>query len=106
MLPTVDMWLTLGSGHYLTALLGDPGLEGRPVQKHLHPHPWDQHLLLQYPGPHWEGQDRAGQWMGVCGPPTALGALAGLTARRHRPWALGTSRTFLLFTALIVKDNN
>lgn len=25
----------------------------------------------------------AGQWTGVCGPPTALGAVAGLTAWRH-----------------------
>lgn len=59
MLPSVDTWLTLGSGHYLTALLGDPGLEGRTLQEHLLPHPWDQHLLLQYPEPHWEGQGQS-----------------------------------------------
>lgn len=58
-LPGVDTWLTLGSGDYLTALLGDPGLKGRTVQEHLLPRPWDQHLLLQYPGPHWEGQGQS-----------------------------------------------
>lgn len=48
------------------------------------PSPWD-HLLLWSPGPQREGQGQ-GQGRavaGVWGPPTALGAVAGLTAWRH-----------------------
>lgn len=36
-----------------------PWFGGGTVQEHLLPHPWDQHLLLQYPGPHWEGQGQS-----------------------------------------------
>lgn len=52
------------------------------VMEQLLPCPWDC-LLLQSPGPHWEGQGQG--WAVDRGSvsPTALGALAGLTARRH-----------------------
>ncbi|XP_058929414.1 potassium voltage-gated channel subfamily H member 2 isoform X6 [Kogia breviceps] len=90
-LPGVDTWLTQGSVHCLGPSCGGPAREalaadGRGIGRHSpSSSPWD-HLLLRSPGPRCggdRGRDRAGQWMGVCGPLTALGAVAGLTAWRH-----------------------
>lgn len=57
MLTSVDIWLTQGSGHYLTSWR--PWFGGENSAGAASPCPWDQSLLLQYPGPYWEGQGQS-----------------------------------------------
>lgn len=83
-LPSVDTWLTQGSAHCLgpSPWRPCPGGPGRRQERNRKarplPQPLGAHLLLRSPGAPvcvggHRGRDRAGQWMGVCGPPTALG---------------------------------
>lgn len=84
MLPSVDTWLTQGSGHSLTSwrpCVGGENSEGAASPLPLGP--------ASPPAIPWAPLGGAGagaelgSGQGVWGPPTALGALAGLTARRH-----------------------
>lgn len=81
-LPSVDTWLTQGSAHRLgpSPWRPCPGGPGRRLERNRKARPLHQpvgaHLLLwspEAPVGGCRGRDRAGQWMGVCGPPTALG---------------------------------
>lgn len=64
MLPSVDTWLTLGSGHYLTDLLGDPGLEGEQCRSTSSPTLGTSISSCNTLGPTGRGRGRAGQWTG------------------------------------------
>lgn len=82
MLPIVDTWLTQGSGHCLTSWR--PWFEGENSAGAASPLPLGPASPPAIPWAPLGGPgEELGNGLGVCGPPTALGALAGLTARRH-----------------------